>query len=72
MNEIQYLDYVNAGYLEFLEAYARVCEIASITVLFGEEDSQEITEEDRNNMTLIEKIENTLLYLLNNCTQKIF
>jgi hypothetical protein len=74
VNEVDSDKYGSATYLEFIEAYARTCEAASTVLHFGEEpgDHPAISEEDREKMPLHEKIENTLQYLLHNCTPRAF
>ena len=74
VNEIDTDRFGSATYLEFIEAYARTCEAASTVLHFGEEpgDHPPIPEEERARMPLHEKIENTIQYLLHNCTPKAF
>ena len=88
---------MQASYIEFLEAYARVCDEASIVLRSGQEENRSLegetiqdgnrnrefepndsvvmnmmSEEERQQMPLHVKIENTIPYLLQNCTNKAF
>ena len=74
VNELETETHNCANYLEFLEAYSRVCEEASTVLHYGEDpdDHPDIPDEERTRMPLHEKIENTIQYLLHNCTPKSF
>lgn len=81
VNENDTDKHVQGGYLEFLEAFARVCDEASIGVYpefyIGEDGQAYLPEMDpellptvkeRRCMPLHLKIENSIPYLLFNCT----
>ena len=75
VNELESEKHLHASYLEFLEAFARVCDQASLTVIFGEDPEapqNQVSDEDRLGMPLHDKIEVALSYLLVKCTTKGF
>lgn len=84
VNEVDSDKHLHASYLEFLEAYARACEEASIALppskandsgddeQSPEGDDEPLSPEERRALPLHVKIENTIPYLLQNCTNKSF
>ena len=75
VNELESDKHNHASYVEFLEAFARVCDQASLTVVFGEDPNEPqnmMSEEDRMQMGLHDKIEIAVTYLLHRCTPKSF
>lgn len=75
-NELDSDEHLQAKYLEFLEAYARVCDEASHynPDLFPSEDEpmKALSVEERILLPLHVKIESTIPALLQHCTNKAF
>lgn len=77
-NELESDEHLHATYIEFLEAYARVCDEASHynPELFRGEDEDEpakaLSVEERIMLPLHVKIESTIPALLHHCTNKAF
>lgn len=77
VNEVDLDRHLQATYIEFLEAVARVCDEASIVAAKSDKDDNDslhtiISEEERRSLPLHIKIENALPYFINYCTNKAF
>jgi hypothetical protein len=75
--------HLSATYIEFIEAYARCCEEASIGEMItydsshgdaesDNEDYPRLSVEERKSLPLHVKIENTIPALIHNCADKNF
>jgi hypothetical protein len=70
VNEIETDKHCDANYLEFLEAWSRLCDEASAGI--EDSDSEEMPIDQRLAQPLHVKIENTISMVLKNCTSKSF
>jgi hypothetical protein len=85
VNELESDKHLHGSYLEFLEAFARACDEASIGLYpefyVGEDGKSHLPELDdelkptiseRRMLPLHLKLENSIPYLLHNCTSKTY